>query len=154
MTNFEYIDFLPCVPDDIITETMDAVNAPNYWLNKKSDSYQVFPGTEKIYKFIHAHLDQQYRVTVQVISNTLPIHVDIGRSVVFNYIIDTGGENIHTIFYSKNNEDYTILESHNIKPFKWHRLNVATPHSVSTILPNNKRVSLSVFMRDENNPFV
>ena len=154
MTNFEYIDFLPCVPDDIITEIMNAVNAPNYWLNKKSDSYQVFPGTEKIYKFIHAHLDQQYRVTVQVISNTLPIHVDIGRSVVFNYIIDTGGDDIRTIFYSKNNEDYTIIESHNIKPFKWHRLNVATPHSVSTISPNNKRISLSVFMRDENNPFV
>lgn len=154
MTNFEYIDFLPSLPEDIITEIMNAVNAPNYWLNKKSDSYQVFPGTEKIYKFIHAHLDQQYRATVQVISNTLPIHVDIGRSVVFNYIIDTGGDNIHTIFYSKNNEDYIMIESHNIKPFEWHRLNVSTPHNVGTIPSNNKRISLSVFKRDENNPFV
>jgi hypothetical protein len=154
MTNFEYIDFLPCVPEELITEALTTIDATNYWLNKKSDSYRVFPGTEKLYNFIHSHLNEQYRVTVQVISNTLPIHVDIGRSVVFNYIIDTGGDDIHTIFYSKNNEDYTIIESHNIKPFKWHRLNVATPHSVSTISPNNKRISLSVFMRDENNPFV
>lgn len=154
MTNFEYINTLPNVPEEIITEALSSINSPNYWLNKKSDSYQVFPGTEKLYNFIHSHLNEQYRVTVQVIKNTIPIHVDIGRSVVFNYIIDTGGDDIHTIFYSKNNEDYTIIESHNIKPFKWHRLNVATPHSVSTISPNNKRISLSVFMRDENNPFV
>ena len=154
MTNFEYINFLPNVPEEIITEAISAIDAPNYWMNKKSDTYQVFPGTEKIYNFIHSHLDKQYRATVQVIKNTLPVHVDIGRSTVFNYIIDTGGKDIHTIFYRKNNEDYTPIESHNIEPFKWHRLNVSTPLSVSTISPNSRRISLSVFLRDENNPFV
>lgn len=153
MLNFEYIDFLPTVPDELIKEIYESINAPNYWLNKKTDSYSVFPGTEKIYNFIHSQLDTRYRASIQVIKNTIPIHIDIGRSIVFNYIIDTGGDNIHTIFYSKNNDDYTVIESHCIESFKWHKLNVATPHSVSTILPNNKRISLSVFLRDENNPF-
>lgn len=153
MTNFEYINTLPTVPEEIITDALSAIGTPNYWLNKRSDSYQVFPGTEKLYDFIHSHLDEQYRVTIQVIKNTIPIHIDIGRSIVFNYIIDTGGEDIYTIFYSKNDENYNVIESHKIEPFKWHRLTVSTPHSVSTISPNDKRISLSVFKRDENNPF-
>jgi hypothetical protein len=154
MLNFEYIDFLTILPKELINEIYDSITAPSYWLNKETDDYSVFSGTEKIYNFIHLQLDIKYRASIQVIKNTIPIHIDIGRSIVFNYIIDTGGNNIDTIFYSKNNDDYTIIESHCIEPFKWHRLNVSTPHSVSTILPNNKRISLSVFLRDANNPFV
>ena len=60
MTNFEYINYLPIVPEELITEALTTIDATNYWLNKKSDSYQVFPGTEKLYNFIHSHLNEQY----------------------------------------------------------------------------------------------
>ena len=154
MTNFEYINYLPIVPEEIVTEIISSTKNMNRWASHRADVYQLFECTQKLYDFINLHLGEQYVAKVQLIKNTLPIHVDIGRSSVFNYIIETGGDNVHTIFYSKNNDDYTVIESHYIEPFKWHRLNVATPHSVSTISPNNKRISLSVFIRDENNPFV
>lgn len=145
MTNFEYINYLPIVPEEIITEIILSTKKPNLWGGHRADVYQLFECTRKIYDFIHTHLDNNYRANIQVIKNTLPIHVDIGRSSVFNYIIDTGGEDIYTIFYRKDNENYTVIESHNIEPFKWHKLNVTTPHSVSTISPANKRISLSIF---------
>jgi hypothetical protein len=153
MLNFKYIDFLPILPEEIVTEIISSTKNMNQWASHRADVYQLFECTQKLYDFIDLHLSELYVANVQLIKNTLPIHVDIGRLFVFNYIIETGGDNAHTIFYSKNNDDYTVIESHCIEPFKWHRLNVSTPHSVSTILPHNQRVSLSIFLCDADNPF-
>lgn len=163
MTNFEYIDFLPDLPEEIIEEILALIADPINWVNKESnihyeinkkpEIYQVFQGTENLYKFIHRHLDSSYIAVIQVIKNKFPIHIDIGRSTVFNYAIQTGGDNIYTSFYVKGSNGLEVQETHKIEPRKWHKLNVKVLHDVSMIPANNMRVMLSVFQRDEDNPF-
>ena len=155
MANFEYVDSLPNLSQDLIAEIYDATNSSNFWMNKKSDVYSVYPGTEKIYKFVRSFFTESHVASIQVITNTLGPHKDKGRSLVYNYIIDCGGEDIYTTFYTTDDEgNYIEIESHKIEPYRWHRLNVDIPHSVSTITEKNKRISLSVYLRDKDNPFL
>lgn len=155
MPNFEYIDTLPNLSQDLISEIYSTTNSSNFWLNKESSVYSVYPGNEKIYEFVRSCFTEKHIASVQVITNTLGPHKDKGRSIVYNYIVDCGGEDIFTTFYDIDESgNYVEIESHKIEPYRWHKLNVSTYHSVSTIPKNNKRISLSVYLRDADNPFL
>ena len=48
-----------------------------------------------------------------------------------NYIFDTGGENVLTHFYD---DDYVLLESHKVEPYRWHQFNGQINHNVTGII--------------------
>jgi hypothetical protein len=72
------------------------------------------------------------------------MHTDYGRKYAFNYIIDTGGDDVRTNWYD-NIIDKNIIESHKIEPFRWHVIAVNPElHGVDGIHPDRKRISISL----------
>lgn len=61
------------------------------------------------------------------------IHVDPGRVNAFNYIIETGGSNVETVFWN-NIQGEQELQRVKIEPFRWCSLDVSIPHSIENIL--------------------
>jgi hypothetical protein len=69
-------------------------------------------------------------------------HVDYGRKYAFNYFIDLGGDNVWTHWYDNN---YNIIESHCIEPFRWHLIAVNPEiHSADGMEPGKKRICISL----------
>jgi hypothetical protein len=64
------------------------------------------------------------------------------RVYTYNFLIDTGGEDVHTKFLDSLEEGAEILEDHVLVPGVWHRLKVDVPHSVENV--TGKRVALSL----------
>jgi len=92
-------------------------------------------------------------------------HVDLMRSTAYNYIIDTGGDNVETVFYDPKPEFAHLeitprtcipydriqkVDSVICQKDEWYRLDVTKIHSVEN-MDNTKRrlnLSLSLFSTD------
>jgi hypothetical protein len=83
----------------------------------------------------------------QIIKNGIKRHVDVGRSTAYNFLINTGGDDVYTVWYDYNR----VEEIYKIKiPIKtWHKLDVSICHSVEGI--TDTRIAISVFETNENN---
>lgn len=77
----------------------------------------------------------------------VPIHKDWSRWYPINYVIDTGGSNVATSWYSDFHEK---LESHIIEPFRWHVLDGKTFHGVEGIMPGRERILISINWDPDN----
>jgi hypothetical protein len=72
----------------------------------------------------------------------LPIHVDKGnRIIAYNYLLDTGGENVRTAVYDKK---YKPLQIERLELKRWHRINTGMLHGVHGIEPDKVRVAISI----------
>ena len=83
----------------------------------------------------------------QVIKNGIVRHVDVSRSTAYNFLINSGGTDVYTIWYDTNR----INEVYKIKiPVKtWHKLDVSICHGLEGI--TDTRIAISVFKNNENN---
>ena len=147
---------LPKLPDNLIAEVLDSMNnGKNIFYDKKSIWYKQMVGNEKLQEYTKDLFDFNHLATIQVIRAGLPIHIDVGRTEAYNYLIDTGGENVTTAFYKK--EDFYITENHRtqfigkniqiveeicIPVSTWHWLDVSMPHTVKNI--SRQRIAISI----------
>ncbi len=83
----------------------------------------------------------------QCIYRGVPIHKD-DRDFAFNYIINTGGNNVETVWYDDN---YKEIHRECIEPNKWHQLKVNVLHTVEGI--TNKRFGITI-TESIDNPFL
>ena len=74
----------------------------------------------------------------QCIYDGVPIHKD-DRDVAFNYIINSGGDNVETVWYDDN---YKEIHRECIEAKKWHQLTVNVLHTVEGI--TNKRFGITI----------
>lgn len=71
-----------------------------------------------------------------------PIHYDYGRKYAFNYLLNTGGEDVWTCWYDS---DKKLIEKHKIEPFRWHAIAVNPElHAVQGIEKDKKRIFISL----------
>ena len=75
----------------------------------------------------------------QIIGDGLPIHKDIDRTKAFNFIIESGGVNVETVWYDN---DYNEMHRERIEPNRWHQIRVDVLHTVKGI--TNKRYSITI----------
>jgi len=87
------------------------------------------------------NFDIRGRIFYQIIKKGISTHKDIGRKIIYNYILDTGGEEVFTRFY----EEDKVTESLSVKiPLhKWHKLDTTHYHNVTGI--ERPRVAISVY---------
>ncbi len=161
MNYFEYLDALPPVSSDLLNEARHAsLNRVSTFVDPKFSTYQFYLLQGKIAEFTKSIFNFKHSVSVQVIKNGAPVHVDIGRAVAYNYIIETGGVNVLTAYFNiddfiqdRNNRHlrlfpkldcapaepiYTVC----IEPNRWHKLNVSVPHTVLNI--GSERIAITV----------
>ena len=161
MNYFEYLDYLPPVSLELQTEAKHSIlNRASTFVDPKFATYQVYVLQGKIKEFTKSIFDFEHGVSVQVIKNGAPVHVDIGRRVAYNYIIETGGSDVLTSYFNiddfiqdRNNRHLRLfpkldcppaepLYSVCIEPNRWHKLNVSLPHTVLNI--ESERIAITV----------
>lgn len=146
MLNFEYLE-LPALPGDLIPELYKSIeNNPDLFPGN-SNHYTIHNGTTPIYDFVREFFDDSYLAQVQQFLGgyTVPIHIDRRRNSTHNYIVSAGGNDVFTNWYRSVDIGYELIESHKIELFKWHRLNVQTPHDVTGTIAGQYRIALCVF---------
>ena len=161
MNYFEYLDTLPSVSADLLNEVRHAsLNSASVFVDPKHSTYQFYSLQGKITDFTKSIFNFEHSVAVQVIKNGVPVHVDIGRKVAYNYIIETGGTNVLTAYFNiddfiqdRTNIHLKLLPKLDcppaepiytvcIEPNRWHKLNVSIPHSVLNI--ESERIAITV----------
>jgi hypothetical protein len=166
MNYFEYLDTLPSVSTDLLNEARHAsLNRVSTFVDPEFPTYQFYLLRGKIREFTESIFNFEHSVAVQVIKNGVPVHVDIGRRVAYNYIIETGGTNVLTAYFNiddfiqdRTNIHLKLLPKLDcppaepiytvcIEPNRWHKLNVSIPHSVLNIESESERIAITVFPR-------
>lgn len=143
--NVEYLD-LPKIPEELIVDIYKTIrNTPvdqrhsnkNGTDAEKHGAWNSIKASETLKRFIKTLFDFEHDVHIFVLSDDLPMHKDNTRDTAYNYILETGDAvtNFH-------DDDGTVIETHSIKTFSWHKLDVKTNHSVT--IPNGPRVLVSV----------
>ena len=144
LTNIEDIKQLECTWDARCNDEQS-----DWWCMDDDIPKQVY-STYKVSDELHTWVQQSFDfdviVNYQIMHGQIPVHTDYGRSVCWNYIIDTGGTNITTRFW--NLEETEIIEEIECKLHEWYELDVSQKHDVSNV--EGYRIVLTVFEVDSD----
>jgi len=130
---------LPHPPNEVMNAVIDAVTV-------SLDLYTWIPAPEVVQEWAKKNISTDMYWGIQIITGNMPKHKDIDTRVKFNYIIQTGGSDVLTGFYS---DDGQLIETVNFVPYTWYLMDVATAHSVVGV--ESTRISLTgrVFPRQK-----
>lgn len=148
---YSTVDFLPTPkPEDIIDlqEIRAQANiCPTANIDPHKESiFSVYDVSTELQELYQSHFDYTVSVRWQIVTDSLPIHYDWGKSVdKYLYLIDAGGEEVKTEFWSALPDDTIdggsttvenrtlICDIHETKNH-WFRINVKEPHRVVNII--------------------
>ena len=77
----------------------------------------------------------------QIITGELPMHQDKGTKVKMIYLLDTGGPDVYTEFYS--DDQTTLLQSVKLELHRWHIMKVDVFHRVTGVESGKTRFSIT-----------
>jgi len=140
---FRYMDMIPKLSDNLLSEIQESIEENKNWFFKEDyEYYQRHEATLKLREWsaIIFHRIKNRKTCVQVVHEGIHIHKDIARVSTYNYLIDAGGNNVETCFYDDN---FSLIKSIKIEPFRWHKLDVSVNHNVINI--QRPRIALTVF---------
>jgi hypothetical protein len=144
MKYIEYLD-LPEVPPQLIESIQDIINKPPKDASSVASSYAYFKTryvNDDLKSWLQSIFDFEIYPQYQLVYKGLPIHVDKGnRLTAYNYLLDAGGENVHTAVYDEN---YKPLQIEKIDLRRWHRINTGMLHCVHGIHPDKVRLAISI----------
>jgi hypothetical protein len=156
MNNKEFVTLLPDIsipPQEILDAIMVLIETSNttYRFSKDSTSYYQNFNTYDVQGIIKEWIDssigplfgdETYYPVVQTISNSLAVHVDTNRTYVYNFLLDCGGDDVHTFWTDQVKDDADVVYDIVIPKGIWHRLNTGDPHGVKNIQSN--RIAISI----------
>ena len=144
MINFKYLSF-PKIPLDLLDEREYILTGKDAFFERKV--YRAVMMNKRLHTFcieeillpffktfeIVPFIDPTYEkiFTYHVINRLMGPHIDKGRIITLNYILESGNDQYlpYTTFYN-NLTDLNETERTQIELEKWHFLRVAIPHSV------------------------
>lgn len=140
-----YLD-LPKIPEHLI-EPIDIIinKPPKPGSNIPADfaPFQTRLVSKELFEWVQDMFKLKCYTQYQIINRGIPIHKDIGRTVAFNYILETGGPKVLTTIHGDTKK---MIGYEEIKPYVWHRLKTDEFHSV--IGMTSSRVSISVEIKE------
>jgi hypothetical protein len=142
-----YLD-LPPVPEELIESVDTIINSLPKPTNTLVPSNFTYFETRHVSNTLLEWSHQTFKdkvqgIKYQIIKPNIPIHKDIGRTVAFNYVIQTGGENSATCFFDDNKK---LLFKEIVPANHWHRIRTDMYHTVAGI--NSLRIAISVVLKD------
>lgn len=144
MNYIEYIN-LPPVPENLIESIPNIINKPPKTYSAVPSNYDFFKTrnvNDDLASWLQSIFDFKINAQYQLVYDGLPIHIDKGnRIIAYNYLLDTGGENVKTAVYD---EKYKPLQVETLELKRWHRINTGMLHGVHGIDPSKVRIAISV----------
>jgi hypothetical protein len=150
MSNLEYLDHLPKIPEDIIEDIRITVDTSERYTSQgdtEASTYQCFSSvnaSDKLKKFTESIFKFEHDTHIFVLSADLPVHMDNEscRDIAFNYVIQSGDGS--TRFHTEKTDE-SMYEEHVIDLHRWHKLDVSKFHSVTIPAPPRIVVTVSTF---------
>ena len=138
MTNAKHIKGLPKLPEHLVSEVHASIVGNQNHPGKTSYNgiYDWLPANDKIQEWCTDNISKDIYWGIQVITDDLPAHKDIGTICKFNYIIC--GDLCNTNFYNDDNE---LIESVILEHEQWYILNTNVNHDVTGV--ENTRITLT-----------
>lgn len=87
-------------------------------------------------------------IGVHVIKAKIAIHVDHKRDACVNYILTTGGENVMTKYYQKDQK--SLLAEYCIAKNEWHALLTNVDHGIHGVAENTNRIALTIGIKEDD----
>jgi hypothetical protein len=144
MNYIEYLT-LPPVPEYLIEPLQDIINKSPKNFSHLSSEYAYFKTrhvNDDLKLWLQSIFDFEVWPQYQLIFDGLPIHIDKGNRIfAYNYLLNTGGDNVKTAVYDKNN---ILLQCETLELKRWHRINTGMPHTVHGIDPDKIRIAISI----------
>jgi len=131
------IEFLD-LPDPPIIDIESVKLKKNDWEGNK-EIYGLYNCENELTDFLKSLFPECTRFRYQTLKDGVPRHIDVGRSVCYNYILQAGGSNVETVWWKNDKEIYRTC----IPEKKWHKLNVSIEHTVENI--ETERLSITVY---------
>jgi hypothetical protein len=158
MIYISYVN-LPSIPEKLLPNITELLNQPHFEYGGDFESsrksyniqqkYQRRKISPELKKWLIDNLNFEFIAIYNVFMDSVPPHTDI-RNITFNYVMDTGGDNIKTTFYEgrplklskwdKQIPDYEkivnmepelrIMESIIVESHTWVKLHTTKFHSV------------------------
>ena len=113
----------------------------NDWIGNK-EIYGIYDCEDELTGWLKLLFPECNRFKYQTIKDGVPRHIDVGRSVCYNYILQTGGSNVETVWWDNGKELYRTC----LPEKKWHKFNASIEHSIENI--ETERVGITVFKYD------
>jgi hypothetical protein len=144
MNYIEYID-LPSIPEHLIEPIQNIINKPPKGFSHIPAEYAYFKTryvNDDLKLWLQTIFNFEIYPQYQLVYDGLPIHIDIGdRILAYNYLLDTGGDNVRTAVYDDN---YKLLQIEKLELRRWHRINTSMLHGVHGIQSDKVRVAISI----------
>jgi|TARA_R100000030_G_scaffold77306_1_gene60184 hypothetical protein len=135
---YKFLD-LPEVPEDLILPVEEVLQLENIF-GGETKNYTIHECQDELREYLKELFPECEKFRYQTLIKGVPVHKDRGRTTAINYIIETGGNNVQTIWYE---EDYTTPTHNVILPKKkWHELQVDLYHTVANI--EERRFAITV----------
>jgi len=145
MSNLRFIQYINLPP--IPTELIDHLPKDDSQWRKKdikgnmpwyrwSDEYN-----REINAWCQRYISSDMYWAFQLMSADMPKHLDRGTTTKFNYVINTGGDDVWTRFWTNDQE--SMLAEYQIEPFRWHIFKSDTYHSVEGVQPGQVRIAVT-----------
>tara|TARA_B100000508_G_C11283016_1_gene191475 strand:+ start:94 stop:570 length:477 start_codon:yes stop_codon:yes gene_type:complete len=149
----EYIEYdWPQIPKELLYNTVEQItklqdHSPN---NKYRPFRSYLIDDKKLLDHLQPYFDfdvSDEQAFYQIVRRGLHTHIDQNRKIVYNYLIDTGGDAVNTIWFEddRKTEQYRKCIPSNT----WHSLDVSIPHTVQGI--KGTRIAITVFKKLDKN---
>jgi hypothetical protein len=131
-----YIQYLnlPKIPQYVVDSLIRDVKQHRDYHNSSihGDAYVWSDlSTELLNTWCRENISDEMYYGLQLMSDDVPVHKDVGTKTKINYVIDTGGPNVETGFY--DSDGITQLASYCIEGGRWHIFKADTHHNVRNI---------------------
>ena len=131
---------LPAIPEELYSTDINVIKKNGSLWEGTDPSYSTYKCSKELEKWIQSHFDWPVKTSYQHIHGQIPTHVDFGRNVCYNYIINTGSnERVYTRWY---NDDGVCISCCCLPKLTWHELDVSIPHNVSYV--DGNRLGITV----------
>lgn len=146
MTYVKYTDILPNdIPEEFLIRDVSIIESfENVFPDKRgAHIYGSYVAPDELQNYIQSFFSVPVLVRYQVIHSQLPVHIDVGvDKEKYNYIYETGGDNVETRWWSSKDNDKELLHAMIVEPNHWVKFRVDIPHDISAV--ESTRLSITV----------
>lgn len=129
----------PKVPNHLILSLEEVLELENFF-GGYTTNYTIHECQDELREYLKALFPHCNKFRYQTLLDNVPIHIDRGRTSAINYIVDPGGANVSTAWYTDEFGDKieeVVLPTH-----QWHEIEVDKWHTVHGI--TRRRYAITV----------
>jgi hypothetical protein len=156
---FRYLDNLPAIPAELLVDFLVQPQRENW----RKSNYSRYNISSELAQWLRANIYATAQTHCQIITRDIEPHCDF-RNYAINYIIDSGGDFVTTVFYHRPSEplqrgysaykateaELSVYQEHIIAVNRWHLINTHVLHSVKNITRPRQAITLGVLESNIN----